>query len=152
MSESLVGQKFGRLTVIHKKGLTKYGYQKYLCKCVCGEEKEIESQSLTSGRTQSCGCLQKERVLSSLEHYLEKNQKEGTLLSSLNAKKSKNNTSGFKGVTKNKRNGKWIAQIAFKRKNIYLGEFVDIQDAVNARKQAEEKYFKPILEKYDERN
>lgn len=151
MSKSLVGQEFGRLTVTHKTGLTKYGYQKYLCKCVCGEEKEIESQSLTSGRTRSCGCLQKERVLSSLEPYLEKNQKEGTLLSSLNAKKPKNNTSGFKGVTKNKRNGKWIAQIAFKRKNIYLGEFVDIQDAINARKEAEEKYFKPILEKYEER-
>lgn len=40
--------------------------------------------------------------------------------------------------------------MTFKGKQFYLGHFTTKQDAINARKAAEEKYFKPILEKYKE--
>ena len=46
-----------------------------------------------------------------------------------NASKSKNNTSGFKGVTWCKASKKWQAQIMVNRKHIYLGLFEDKREA-----------------------
>ncbi|KYC94351.1 hypothetical protein B4102_0211 [Heyndrickxia sporothermodurans] len=49
-----------------------------------------------------------------------------------------------------KNRNKWKAYIGFKGKQINLGHFDDLQDAIAARKEAEDKYFKPILEENDE--
>jgi hypothetical protein len=43
-----------------------------------------------------------------------------------------NNSSGFKGVTWNKRSRKWQAQIGVDRGKRYLGNFVDPEDAARA--------------------
>ncbi len=51
------------------------------------------------------------------------------------------NTSGFKGVTLNRKRGVWTAQIGFRGKHIFLGDFVSFDDAVSARVQAELYYF-----------
>lgn len=51
------------------------------------------------------------------------------------------NTSGHKGVTWSKAANKWQAQIGIKNVNIYLGAYVDINNAIEARKAAEIKYF-----------
>lgn len=67
-------------------------------------------------------------------------------LNAINTKLSKKNKSGYKGVLKSK-SGKWIAYIFFDRKQMYLGTFENIEDAVNARKKAEDKYFRPVYEK-----
>lgn len=55
------GQKFGRLTMIRpmKKKPKIYGW---VCRCDCGNEIFAMTSSLTSGQTQSCGCLQRERA------------------------------------------------------------------------------------------
>ena len=50
------GQRFGRLVTIKK-----LPGGKYLCQCDCGNIVEVETGNLTTGNTQSCGCLQKER-------------------------------------------------------------------------------------------
>ncbi len=62
------------------------------------------------------------------------------------ATKSQNamNRGSITGITKVLRaNGveKWVAQIMVNYKHISLGVFMDKQDAINARKQAEVKYF-----------
>jgi hypothetical protein len=57
-----------------------------------------------------------------------------------NAKLSKRNKSGFKGVWKH-RSGKWQAQICINRKKINLGLFKDIDIAAEAYKRAAKKYF-----------
>ena len=49
-----------------------------------------------------------------------------------NRAKSKNNTSGFKGVYWGNWANKWVAQIFFKKKRIYLGLFDCPQKAHNA--------------------
>ena len=55
----LTNKIFGRWTVIEKaKSRNNKGYWK--CKCICGNESEVESYLLTSGQSKSCGCLQKE--------------------------------------------------------------------------------------------
>jgi len=62
-------------------------------------------------------------------------------LNGINRGKNKNNTSGYKGVSSNKRNGKWQAFIHYSYKRYYLGDFIAIEDAVEARKQAERRYW-----------
>lgn len=58
----LTGQKFGRLTVLYELPERKNGKIQWRCRCDCGNEKDVLSTSLTSGHTQSCGCLQKEKT------------------------------------------------------------------------------------------
>jgi hypothetical protein len=53
----------------------------------------------------------------------------------------KNNTSGYKGVSWNKYNKKWVAYIRVNKKRIHLGYFNDIKDAARAYNEAAIKYF-----------
>ena len=57
----LVGQHFGRLTVIERLGRRSKKRDTYwLCQCNCGGQKEVSTYSLRSGHTKSCGCLEQE--------------------------------------------------------------------------------------------
>lgn len=58
-----------------------------------------------------------------------------------NCSVSKRNTSGHKGVMWYKRHNKWTASIRVNRKPLHLGYFTDLQDAINARLNAELKHF-----------
>jgi hypothetical protein len=58
-----------------------------------------------------------------------------------NTKIRKTNVSGFKGIGYDKRENKWRARITFKDKTICLGRHKTIDLALEARKQAENKYF-----------
>lgn len=60
----------------------------------------------------------------------------------VNCKLYKTNTSGQKGVGYLKRLGKWQSQINYQNKAYYLGVFENFEDAVYARKQAEEQLYK----------
>lgn len=59
----------------------------------------------------------------------------------MNMRESVANKSGAKGVSFRKDTKKWHARICVNRKVILLGNFVEFCDAVNARKEAEKKYF-----------
>lgn len=61
---NLVGQQFGRLTVIEKAGKSG-GRVLWKCRCSCGKELFVITNNLTAGRTQSCGCLRDE-ILSNM--------------------------------------------------------------------------------------
>lgn len=57
--------KFGRLTVVRRgedyaAPKTGHRHPRWLCQCECGNTKQILSAMLLSGKTKSCGCLQKE--------------------------------------------------------------------------------------------
>lgn len=52
--ENLIGQKFGKLTVL---SLDSVSPRKYLCACECGGQTIVEPGNLKNGHTQSCGCL-----------------------------------------------------------------------------------------------
>lgn len=62
ISVDLTNKRFGRLTVIKLVG-SKNKKIFWLCKCDCGNEKEVQSHHLTSGHTTSCGCYNKERKI-----------------------------------------------------------------------------------------
>ena len=56
----LIGQKFGRLTVIKKLKSNKRQQSVWKCKCSCGNITIIPRPNLKSGNTKSCGCLRNE--------------------------------------------------------------------------------------------
>jgi hypothetical protein len=58
----------------------------------------------------------------------------------LNQKQSKKNTSGQTGVSWNKRAKMWVAYIKIDGKLIHLGYYIEKEDAIKARKEAEIKY------------
>lgn len=54
--KDLTGKQFGRLTVI-KYAYSKNGARYWECQCECGKTTFVNSSSLTTGNTRSCGCL-----------------------------------------------------------------------------------------------
>ena len=60
----------------------------------------------------------------------------------MNANMRSDNTSGATGVSFNKRDNTWCASIQLNGEKITLGYFSDIKDAIKARHEAEEMYFK----------
>ena len=193
---NIVGQTFGRLTVVQYSKKSKY-----LCKCKCGNYAYILRSSLLFNRTLSCGCLRKEtakqtgkntqflfdledyekikdvywiennsgylfgkidglsislhrfitdcpsnRVVDHINHNKLDNRKSNLRIctsaeNNHNLKKSKRNSSGTAGVYWHSKARKWAASIGVNYKTIYLGTFKNKQDAINARRNAEEKYF-----------
>lgn len=147
------GEKYGSLTLLKKiKGET---HTLYLCECECGNKITTEFSSIKRGATSSCGCKKKQvssktglENIKKAKEGLKKFQVENTNLKNLNNIPLSNNTSGAKGVYLHKPSGTWMARINFKRKPIHLGNFKEKEDAIKARKKAEEIYFHPIIEKY----
>ena len=60
IAKDLSGQRFGRLTALHKVEETNNKY--YYCRCDCGNVVTVLRTSLTSGNTKSCGCLHREQL------------------------------------------------------------------------------------------
>lgn len=68
----LTGQRFGRLTVLERgedyiappnftTGIRGRS-PRWVCQCDCGNRVSVIAQSLTIGRTKSCGCLRIEKL------------------------------------------------------------------------------------------
>lgn len=62
-AKDLTGQKFGRLTVLHRSDKTNSCNDIYWkCVCECGNTTDVSTHQLCNGETQSCGCYQRERA------------------------------------------------------------------------------------------
>lgn len=57
----LLGEKFGKLTVI-KRVENRNNKSWWLCKCDCGNEKEVLGSYLVHGRVSSCGCSHYDKI------------------------------------------------------------------------------------------
>ena len=234
--DDLTNRTFGRLTVlcqaeedyVDRKG---NHYAQWHCVCSCSKRIIVRGQSLKSGNTKSCGCLNREIVAKQnkerlskknifdlsndygicyspnkdwfcyfdkedyelikpyywimqegyiITHFMDKkirytiqmhrlilglkkyenggivvdhkngitydnrknNLRKCTISQNqFNVIKRKDNTSGVKGVSYYKTRNTWRARITVNGKIICLGYFENFEDAVKARKEAEEKYF-----------
>lgn len=147
--KDLTGKKFGRLTVV-KYLRTTNTKPIWLCKCDCGKEIEVAAESLYTGNTKSCGCLQKESIIAQSS----KNQIESTNVAIIKGlygnNKSNITQSGVKGVGWDKTRNRWRAYIMFKRKSYHLGYFKNKEDAIEVRKEAEKRLFGEFLNWYKE--
>ena len=61
----LTGQRFGRLVALERVPTQPYyasGHMWWKCRCDCGQETLVRSNSLKQGAIRSCGCLRKEHA------------------------------------------------------------------------------------------
>lgn len=139
---------FGLLTVQYATEKRSYkGSVLWHCKCECGNEIDVASDALVSGKYISCGCKRRERQMKINETL---QRVDHTCIEYLEKRKSrKDNTSGHQGVQCLK-NGKYRAYIGFNGKRYHLGYFDTLVEAVNAREEAEEKIHKAYVAKYYE--
>lgn len=140
----LTGMRIGRLTVV--KPLDK-DYRKWLCHCDCGNDVEISRGHIVAGDTLSCGCLRAD----DLKEKQQKTVYSGTTISAIkNNKPNKNNTtSGVKGVCFVSSRQEYKAYITIQKRNINLGYYKNKENAIKARKKAEEQYLNPIIKKFE---
>ena len=141
----ITGQKFGRLTALYPTdGRTAKGSVLWHCRCSCGNEVDVSYNDLLYTNVKSCGCQKKEHD-KALCGFL--NHIDGTSLEMLGSTKlPTNNTTGYRGVYFIK--GKYVAKIVFQKRAYYLGTYANIEDAVQARKEAEEAIFQTALPFY----
>ena len=59
---NIAGQRFGKVTVIERRGKNKQGNALWLCQCDCGETFLTRSDTLRRGFCKSCGCHRAESV------------------------------------------------------------------------------------------
>ena len=140
----LTGQRYGKLTVI-APAENVGGRTAWLCRCDCGRETVARTHRLRNGHTVSCGCLSAGRGagLPGLTYI------DGTCVEMLAAKTvRRNNTSGVPGVDWLSSKQRWRAMICFKGKRHYLGSYARFEDAVKARKRAEEEFHDKFLREY----
>ena len=141
----LTGQRYGRLTVLGpaENVGTRTAWR---CLCDCGKETVVLTHRLRCGHTKSCGCLYGPggpRTALGLTYI------DGTCVEMLAAKTVRsNNTSGVPGVDWRSSKNLWRASICFKGKRRYLGSFARFEDAVRARKRAEEELVEPFLREF----
>jgi len=134
------------------------GRTAWRCRCDCGRERVVKTYHLRSGKITSCGC---DRPCArsgapmpagaagrdSLTYI------DGTCVEMLRAKTvRRNNTSGVPGVDWVPSKGLWRAAICFKGKRHYLGGYQNFEDAVKARKRAEEELHDRFLREFDKHN
>ena len=139
-------KEFNKYCELYKE---KFNKNIYLCICDCGNKHEVIIGNLINGNTKSCGCLYRDASISKITKFNKDILKERTSLDIISREKAnKNSKSGIRGVYYSNSNNYWIAQISFKGEKHHLGYFKNKQDAIKARKLAEERYFEPILKKY----
>lgn len=63
---SIIGSRFGHLTVLEFSHLDNHRQSHWLCRCDCGNMTIVQRANLTSGGTKTCGCLQHNRMIDNL--------------------------------------------------------------------------------------
>lgn len=120
-----VGEIFGLLKVVDTK-VGEDGKTQYICNCECGNTITLSGSHLV--KRYSCGCMSRDYIsdtnvkVESFTHL---------------GKKSKRNTSGCPGVYWKREKNKWQARIYFNGKDKHLGYFDNKEEAIKARKEAE---------------
>lgn len=142
----LTGQRYGHLNVLGPA--ENIGSRTaWRCLCDCGKETVVLTHRLRCGHTKSCGCLygpEGPRTTALGLTYVD-----GTCVEMLAAGTVRsNNTSGVPGVDWRPSKQSWRASICFKGKRYYLGSYARFEDAVKARKRAEEEMVEPFLREF----
>jgi len=135
----ITGQRFNRLTALYrvKDKTDRKGSVIWHCRCDCGNEVDYSYQDLVYSHLKSCGCQKKEhdqKLSTFLTHV------GGTSLDAIQSQKiPTDNTTGYKGVYLIR--GKYLAKIVFQKKQYFLGTYEKIEEAAEARKEAEQLLF-----------
>lgn len=125
------------------------------CKAVCpqcGKTVEVSLSNITRANPilRCAGCARDMKDKIDVIHSV--TQIDGSSLSSVKSrmggKVNRNSKTGVNGVTK-RPDGRYFAYINFKRKQIYLGQYEELDDAIAARKKAEKMIFGEYLDQHE---
>lgn len=144
--KEIAGQRFDRLVAVcPTKKRDAAGSILWECQCDCGNLAYYSVNALLRHRVHSCGCLYQESRKECASHR--KDFIENTSLSSIIVSKKlrANNSSGCTGVSFNQRKNCWQAYINFQKKRYFLGSFPEKEQAIKARKLAEQKLHDPVV-------
>lgn len=146
---SLVGRRFGFLEVISlsdKRGSRgARTVPLWECRCDCGAICYKATDTLTNSNTSMCSDCASKYAKNKMREGLK--YVDGTQLSRIRSDSLiATNTSGCRGVYFDRRTGKWRARLKFKGKLMNFGYYSEYEDAVKARKQAEQEYYGEYLE------
>lgn len=154
----LKGERFGRLVVVKRADATaRNGNAVWLCHCDCGNDVEVDSQSLRRGTTRSCGCLRREinqkrmmsnQIFSKFQGDVTSlKNKEGVFYSSI--RKTKRNHTGVIGVSYDAHYNRYVARLRYHGKYVLNKTTPSLNEAIRLRLDAEKKYFKHQLQDVD---
>ena len=146
--KDISNRRFGRLLAIcPTEERAGSGSVVWECRCDCGNTAFYSVNELNTGNVRSCGCLYRDTRTDGTKNR--NDFIDNTNISILVAAKKPraDNTSGVTGVYLNKDN-KWIAYLSYKKKRYYLGTFNEKNDAVKARRRAEETFHNPMIEEH----
>lgn len=139
----MIGNKYGRLTVVRKTDKKRRREFLYECQCSCGNITYQTRQALEIGHVRSCGCLQKEKTSEiGKAQFID-----GTRPSSFTGKPSKNSSTGFLGVAPYQQSGrtKYKASLRYKGVTYSKKGFTTAEEAHEYRLALEEKHLPPEL-------
>ena len=147
----LTGRHIGRLTVLERTELTSpRGNRRtslWKCICDCGETVYRPTDKLTGGdlcMCESCAARYAAERMRENAGYVD-----GTQISRIRSGKLiSTNSSGVRGVYYDRRTHKWRARLKFKGKLMNFGSYSNFEDAVKARRQAEDEYYGELIEQY----
>lgn len=142
---NIAGQRFHRLTALTMlPQRDPSGNVMWRCQCDCGNIVDVSYNSLVYSNQKSCGCQKKEHD-KKLGDYLV--HVAGTSVEQLKSKKlPSDNTTGVKGVYLV--HGRYMAKIVFQKKQYFLGTYSTLQQAAQARQEAEELLFDAVADHY----
>jgi len=143
----LTGQVFERLTVIKRAGKTSNDNALWECRCECGNITTANGTSLRRGDTVSCGCAGQAQINAARAVLYNDKSIDGVQIPLLTKKVRSDSGTGHKGVHKRNRRGRvyYEASITVKGRRKYLGEFVELDRAIAARKAAEAEHYEPLI-------
>ena len=143
------GQRFGRLVAVSRED------GRWLCRCDCGGTKRAVTGHLREGVVRSCGCIAKERArLMTAWRQLGRETRnamrhQGTIICAIKSHvPNSNSTTGVRGVTLH-HTGRYRAYLTLKQRQINLGLYDTLEEAKQARKAGEEKYYSPVIASFE---
>ena len=147
--EDLTERQFGRLEVLGRSD--KRGSRGartvplWECRCACGNLTYKATDTLTNSKLSMCQECATQYAAAKMRENA--GFVEGTQISRITSNKLiASNTSGARGVYYEPRTGKWRARLRFQGKFHNLGTYANFEDAVQARKDAEERIYGEFLE------
>lgn len=147
--KDITGKRYGMLRAISPTGeVDKSGNAYWNCECDCGNTIVVSLRNLRNKQTRSCGCLKtingKKLGAITRNHCVDGSDP----YKLYGDKPRKNNKSGYRGVSLNKRTNRYAADITFKGKRHHLGEFDTAEEAHDAYLKAKEELHEPYLKDF----
>ena len=161
--KDITGKKINHLTALENTGKLEIvdnntGYSSYVWKwkCECGKKIEAPLSRVLDGHPTSCGCISKKIKRQQFKHAISFVKWYGDtnidrLRMTTRCKVQKNNKTGINGINIKYMNNKkyFLVRIGIKKKNIHVGYFKTLEEAIKARELAEIKYHDPIINEYE---